>query len=93
MGAGGLRSVSPSTPLGLVGQQGLRVVDAPHLVGTVSPTKKLLLYVLLPLLLGTLLGGAFIVLRTVQDRTLRYPDEVWDRLGVPLLTVLPLAES
>lgn len=69
--------------------RGISVVDPPRRLATTSFLKVLLLDVILPLLVGVLLGGAFVVLRTARDHSIRYADEIPGLLGLPVLTVLP----
>lgn len=47
--------------------------------------------VAIALLLGLLLGGAFLVLKTAMDRSLRSADEVPQLLGLPVLVNIPYA--
>jgi uncharacterized protein involved in exopolysaccharide biosynthesis len=79
-----MQSTASSAP----GQDGLRVVDPPSLT-IISSKKKEILNLALYLLAGLLLGGGFVVTRTLLDRSLRHADEVPDLLGLPVLAVLP----
>lgn len=75
--------------LNRVGQGVFAVVDAPAAQPTSIGKKQLLLLLLVPLLVGVVLGGAFIVVRTALDRSIRRPGEVETLLGLPVLAVMP----
>jgi hypothetical protein len=63
-------------------------VDPPRL-SVVSRTKVILLQLALFVVAGLVLGGGFVVVKTMLDRSLRYPDEVPEVLDLPVLAVLP----
>jgi hypothetical protein len=68
----------------------LRLVDEP-VIPTVSTLsrKKLALQFGMFLLLGLALSAAAVFVGTVTDKSFRSPEEIRDRLGVPLLAVIP----
>jgi uncharacterized protein involved in exopolysaccharide biosynthesis len=70
--------------------QGLvRVLDPPSAQVVLTSKKKRLTNLMIPLVLGFILSGAFIVAMTLRDRSLRSPDDVLDLLGLPVLAVIP----
>jgi uncharacterized protein involved in exopolysaccharide biosynthesis len=74
---------------GAAGQQaGFSEVDSPVTVN-VSSKKKELLNLAIYMIVGIVLGGGFLVTKTLLDRTLRYADDVANQIGLPVLTVLP----
>lgn len=64
------------------------VVDPPALI-VVSAGKKQQLNLIIALLVGLLLGGAFMVIKTALDPSLRFADEVPTLLDLPVLGVVP----
>ncbi len=69
-------------------ESAFKVVDG---AGTVikSSKKQLLLDVAIGLIAGLVLGGGFVVGRTLADRSLRFADDVTELLALPVLTVIP----
>lgn len=77
----------------LSSQSAFRVIDPPAAkVATLSKVKKLT-GLAIPLALGLLLGIAFLVIKTAQDRSLRFADEVPELLGLPILAVVPYSRQ
>jgi capsular polysaccharide biosynthesis protein len=70
-----------------------RVFDAPAAKVPTTSKKKQLTSLLVPLLLGILISGAFIVARTATDPSLRYADEVQEMLGLPVLATVPYSPT
>jgi hypothetical protein len=67
-----------------------RVVDSPS-PSTAGSSKKTELEVLgIALVLGLLLGGTFVVVRTALDHSVRFAEEVPDLFDLPLLITVPL---
>ena len=64
------------------------LLDAPS-VTTSSHRTRDILSVLIALLLGALLGAAFIVGSTAVDQSIRYPEEVEGLLGMPCISAVP----
>lgn len=54
-----------------------------------SSRKKILIAMLEALAVALFLSGSFVVLNTLLDRSLRYPDEVTQALDLPVLAVVP----
>ncbi len=54
-----------------------------------SSRKKILIAMLEALAVALFLSGGFVVLNTLLDRSLRYPDEVTQMLDLPVLAVVP----
>lgn len=54
----------------------------------VKPKKQLIMA--LAMILGVMLGAAFVLVLDQLDNTVRHPDDVADKLGAPLLGSLPL---
>lgn len=73
-------------------QTNFRVQDSPS-VAIVSSKKKDIMNLAIALVLGLLVGGGFIVVKTLLDRSLRYADEVHQLLGLPILAVMPYRSS
>ncbi|MFV8819135.1 GumC family protein [Haliea sp. E17] len=65
-----------------------RILDRAMVPGwPVKPNKKM--SVMLALILGLMLGCGIAILLDILDNTVKTPDDVVDRLGVPLLGTLP----
>lgn len=77
-----------STAASAAGQSGLSVADPPS-IAVVSSKKKELMNLGIYLMIGLLLGGGFVVGKTIMDRSLRYADEVPEVLDLPVLAVVP----
>jgi capsular polysaccharide biosynthesis protein len=75
-----------------VGPSGLRIVDAPN-VTIVSSKKKETMNLAIALLIGLLLGGGLVVVKTALDPTVRYADEVPALLDLPVLAVVPYSRA
>jgi len=59
-----------------------------------SPSSpKLVLNLLMALLIGMVLAGAFVVIRDYYDDTIRSPEDVERKLGLPLLGLIPVSED
>lgn len=69
-------------------QSGIHVADPPSVI-IVSSKKKELMNLAIYVVIGLLLGGGFVVVKTLMDRSLRYADEVPEMLGLRVLAVLP----
>jgi len=69
-------------------QSPFRVVDGAGIV-VKSSTKQLLLDVAIGLIAGLVLGGGFVIGRTLADHTLRFADDAAELLKLPVLTVIP----
>jgi len=67
----------------------IQVVDPPTVVPPSSSKKTLALYLVIGLVVGVLLSGAFVVVTTARDHSLRYADEVPDLLGLSILATVP----
>ncbi len=72
-------------------QPGVFTVKDPPSGTIVSATKKKLTPIAIALAVALVLSGAFLVVKTALDHTLRYPDEVPAVLDLPLLAVVPYA--
>jgi len=59
----------------------------------VSATRKKLLDIGIALAVALLLSGAFLVAKTMLDRSLRYPDEAPALLGLPVLGIVPYHDA
>lgn len=70
-------------------QAAFRVIDPPTAKLAPISKKKKLTSLLIPLVLGLLISGAFVVIRTALDRSLRYADEVPALLGLRVLATVP----
>jgi uncharacterized protein involved in exopolysaccharide biosynthesis len=81
-----------STATSAVGPSGLRIVDAPN-VTIVSSKKKETMNLAIALLIGLLLGGGLVVVKTALDPTVRYADEVPALLDLPVLAVVPYSRA
>lgn len=77
-----------STASSATGQSGVTIADAPSVI-IVSSKKKEIMGLAIYLVIGLLLGGGFIVVKTLRDRSLRYADEVPEALDLPVLAVVP----
>lgn len=77
-----------STASAAPGQSGIRIADAPSVI-IVSSKKKQLTSLAIYLVIGLLLSGGFVIVKTLMDRSLRYADEVPEALDLPVLAVLP----
>jgi hypothetical protein len=71
----------------------MRVVDLPALSPGALSKKSLLLELGLAFAFGLLFSAAFIVTRTALDRSVRYPDEVPEVVGLPVLGVVPFSRD
>lgn len=69
-------------------QSGVRIADPPSII-IVSSKKKELMNLAIYVVIGLLLGGGFVVVKTLLDRSLRYADEIPELLGLRVLAVLP----
>jgi capsular polysaccharide biosynthesis protein len=69
----------------------IQVIDPPNEVISPVSKKTLALYFAIGFLVGILLSGAFVVITTARDKSLRYADEVPDLLGVPVLATIPFS--
>jgi len=70
--------------------QRLKVIDQPSLpVAPVSGLKAKAMTLVLFMLLGLLLAGAVVVMGALSDRSVRFADDVKQRLGQRLLTTVP----
>lgn len=69
-------------------QSGLMIVDMPSTV-VLSNTKTMLMDLAIAFVLGLLLGGGFLVVKTATDRTIRFADEVPALLYLPVLAIVP----
>jgi hypothetical protein len=68
----------------------LRLVDAPKVSAVSTLTKKkLVIQFAMFMFLGLALSGAAVFVGTVTDKSFRSPEEIRERLGVPLLAVIP----
>lgn len=65
-----------------------QMIDPPATV-PLSNKKQKITDLGVALLVGLIIGGGFIVLKTAMDRSLRFADEVPDLLGLPLLATIP----
>jgi capsular polysaccharide biosynthesis protein len=76
-----------------VGPNGLgssiQVIDPPSAEPSQTSKKQLLLDVGIGLIAGLVLAGAFVVWMTAIDRSLRYPEEVAQLLGIRVLASTP----
>lgn len=70
-------------------QAAIRVLDQPSTRIILTSKKKQLTGLLIPFVLGLILSGAFLVIMTLRDRSLRSPDDAIDLLGLPVLAVVP----
>lgn len=77
-----------STGLSDAVQSGIRIADPPSVI-IVSSKKKELTNLAIYVVIGLLLGGGFVVVKTLMDRSLHYADEVPEVLGLRVLAVLP----
>lgn len=76
----------------VVDQAPFQVWDSPS-VTAVSTKKQQIMDLAIALILGLLLGGGFMVVKTALDRSLRYADEVPMLLDLPLLAVIPYSDA
>jgi uncharacterized protein involved in exopolysaccharide biosynthesis len=68
----------------------LRLVDAPTIPTTSTFSRvKLVMQVALFAFLGVALSGVAVFVGTITNKSLRSADEIRDRLGVPLLAMIP----
>ena len=84
-----LNAAQPTSGLGSV----LAVLDAPTGVPAASSKKTLVLDLAIGLILGIMLSAAFVVVATIRDKTLRYPDELPAMIGLPALASFPYKEG
>ena len=84
-----LNAAQPTNGLGSV----LAVLDAPTGVPAASSKKTLVLDLAIGLILGIMLSAAFVVVATIRDKTLRYPDELPAMTGLPALASFPYKEG
>jgi capsular polysaccharide biosynthesis protein len=77
-------------PATVVEQAEFQVLDHPRVnISSASRRSKELTNVAIAALVGLLLSGGFVVVKTALDRSLRYADEVPELLGLPVLAVVP----
>lgn len=71
-------------------QQRLQVIDPPQEPTAPQPKmKKAVMTVAMALVVGCFLAVAGVVIGTILDRTIRFPGDVKERLGVRMLAVVP----
>ena len=71
-------------------RQRFAVIDPPRVPWAPLPTfQKTVLTVLMALVLGSVIALAGVVIATIMDRTLRFPEDVKKRLGVRVIAVVP----
>ncbi|MBV9280906.1 MAG: hypothetical protein JOZ41_12560 [Chloroflexi bacterium] len=73
-------------------QSTVQVVDPPSAIVAATSKKTLIMYLGIGLIVGLILSGAFVVMTTARDHSLRYADEVPDLLGLPVLTSVPYSQ-
>ena len=71
----------------------MKIVDPPSPAASSTSKKTLLLDFGVIFAVALLLSGAFIVVRTALDRSVRYPDEVPELLGLPVLGIVPYSRD
>ena len=68
----------------------LRLVDTPTFpVAPTSSRRKQIMQIAMFVILGLMLSGAAVVAGALADRSIRQPGELPERLGIPMLAMLP----
>lgn len=83
---------SQQVPDSVAEQSQFQIIDGPH-VSVVSSRKQQIMNIAIALVIGLLLGGGFLVVKTALDRSLRYTDEVTRLLDLPVLAVMPYNDT
>ncbi len=79
-------------PANLVVQGSFSVVDQPSIT-VVSNKKAQIMDLVIALVVGLLLGGTFLIAKTLLDRSLRSTEEVEALLGLPVLSAVPYSRT
>jgi uncharacterized protein involved in exopolysaccharide biosynthesis len=82
------QQLSQTTTPNVLGSS-IQVYDPPAVQPALTSKKTLLLDIAIGLIVGLLLSTIFIVWMTATDHTLRYPQEVSELVGLPVLVSTP----